>query len=150
MTAVERLAVERRAVTPLARPALFEPVRVLTVALATGFALGLGDLWALDHLPVSASGWINSCAGWASAVLLLGFLLRTHPVYAAIGGAVMMLVAVDGYYVFQSGLLTPDLSAWDGLSAQYWAVIGVPTGLLFGVLGAWARLGVEAVVDLVR
>ncbi|MFL6024534.1 MAG: DUF6518 family protein [Marmoricola sp.] len=126
-----------------------EPFRVLLVAVLTGFLLGVGDLWALAHLSASVSGSINSCLGWASAVLVLGFLLRTHPAYAALAGALMMLVAVEAYYVFAPGLLAPDLSAWDGLSAQYWGVIGVPTGLLFGVLGSWARLGADKLAELV-
>lgn len=128
--------------------AVLEPVRVLVFATLTGFVLGIGDLWALAHLSPQAAGTINSCAGWAGAVLVLGFVLRTHPAYAALGGAVMMLVAVEAYYVFEPGLLTPDPSAWDSLSAQYWAIIGVPTGLLFGVLGAWARLGVRWIASL--
>jgi hypothetical protein len=142
---------DRRTATSSAGLALVEPLRVLFLAALTGVVLGVGDLWALAHMSLGVSGWINSCGGWACAVLLLGFLLRTHPAYAALGGAAMMLVAVEAYYVFKSGgLLAPDLSAWDGLSAQYWAVIGVPTGLLFGVLGAWARLGVERLVALAR
>jgi len=142
--------VDRAVPTSIAPAAVVEPLRVLVLAAGTGFALGVGDLWALHHLSPGVSGHINSCLGWAAAVLILGFLLRTHPAYAALGGAVMMLVAVEAYYVFKSGRLTPDLSAWDGLSAQYWAVIGVPTGLLFGVLGAWLRLGVDRLVGLVR
>jgi hypothetical protein len=128
--------------------AVLEPVRVAVFATLTGFALGIGDLWALAHLAPGLSGAINSCAGWAGAALVFGFVLRAHPAYAALGGAVMMLVAVEAYYVFGTGLLTPDPSAWDSLSAQYWAIIGVPTGLLFGAVGSWAQLGVRWVVSL--
>jgi hypothetical protein len=127
---------------------VLEPGRVLVIAVVTGLALGLGDLWALSNLSPGVSDAINSCRGWASAVLVLGFLLRTHPAWAALGGAVMMLAAVESYYVFKGDLFAPDLSAWDSLSAQYWSVIGVPTGLLFGVLGAWARLGVRRLREL--
>jgi hypothetical protein len=129
-------------------PTVLEPVRVTVFATLTGFALGIGDLWAKAHLAPGMSGAINSCAGWAGAAMVLGFVLRTHPAHAALGGMVMMLVAVEAYYVFGTGLLTPDPSAWDSLSAQYWAIIGVPTGLLFGVLGAWVQLGARWVISL--
>ena len=54
----------------------------------------------------------------------------------------------DDPYLWISNFF-PDLAAWDGLSAQYWGVIGVPTGLLFGVLGSWARLGADKLAGLV-
>lgn len=143
MTVADRSAVPSPTIA-----VVLEPGRVILFAVLTGLALGFGDLWALAHLSPSVSDSINSCRGWATAVLVLGFALRTHPALASLGGAVMMLAAVESYYVFKGGLLTPDLSAWDGLSAQYWSVIGVPTGLLFGVLGAWARLGVRKLREL--
>ena len=129
-------------------PALLEITRVLLVALVTGVALGVGDVWAKANLEPSQVALVNSSEGWAAAVLVLGFLLRTDPLYAAPGGAVMMLAAVEAYYVCHDSILQPDLSAWDSLSAQYWAVIGVPTGIVFATLGSWARLGVRRVRDL--
>lgn len=134
-------------VSPAASVAI-ETARVLLVAAVTGFALGVGDLWAKANLQPAHAALINSSEGWALAVLLLGFLLRTGPGYAALAGAVMLLVAVEAYYVCEPGVLTPDLAAWNSDSAQYWAVIGVPAGLVFGTWGAWVRIAVHQVREL--
>ena len=56
--------------------------------------------------------------------------------------------AVEAYYICHDSILAPDLSAWDSISAQYWATIGVPAGIVFGTLGAWAWQGARWVREL--
>lgn len=113
-----------------------ETTRVLLLAIAAGAALGLGDVLATMSLPWTLATAANSSTFWAAGAFGLGIVLGTDALRAALGGVVMMTVAVAAYYAAAARLGLSDFSPWSGHSVA-WMVIGVPTGVLFGVAGAW-------------
>lgn len=118
-------------------PAVTETVRVLAVAVLAGLALGVGDLWAMTHLPYPWANLANSSAVWAVAAFVLGSALRTDPARAAVGGAVLLVVAVESYYGFATAFDLSGLSTMWSAHARMWLVFGVVAGVAFGVAGAW-------------
>lgn len=108
-------------------------------AAGAGAVLGVGDLVLQLTLPYPFADLANSSGVWAVAALLLGRFLRTGPVRAAIAGVVMLVVAVEAYYV--AAILGDVASPFTLLapSTIAWLVMGVLAGAGFGWAGAWSR-----------
>src|SRR5690349_24673161 len=86
------------AVVPTA--AVRTTLRVLAIAAVAGVLLGAGDLALTMHVHQAWAGLANSSAVWAVSPFVLGALLRTDPPRAAVAGVVMLLVAVESYYLY--------------------------------------------------
>ncbi|MFL6160453.1 MAG: DUF6518 family protein [Marmoricola sp.] len=110
---------------------------LLAVPVVAGLGLALLDLVAMTHLGYPWANLANSSAVWAVGAFVLGASLRTEPHLAASAGIVMMVVAVESYYVFAilGGLAGPD-SLWSS-GTRTWLVLGVVAGAVFGTAGAW-------------
>lgn len=122
------------------------------ISAAAGVLLGVGDLWWNIDSPGPWATVANSCAGWAIAPFVLGafltLVLRTGAATAAVGGVVMLGVAVEAYYVAGVVRLGDDPSIVTSPVAHYWLVLAVLVGSTLGVAGSWAagRSGWPAVV----
>jgi hypothetical protein len=113
--------------------------QVLVVPVLAGIVLGVGDVLAITHVAYPWANLANSSAVWAIAAFVLGAVLRTDPVRAAVAGAVLLVVAVEAYYGYAT--LT-DLAGYHAMwspTSQTWLVFGVFAGVIFGVAGAWTR-----------
>lgn len=117
--------------------AVTDTVRILVIATLAGLALGIGDLYAITHLPYPWANLANSSAVWAIGAFVLGAALRTDPPRAAVAGVVMLLVAVEAYYGFATAFGLSGLATMWSEHARMWLVFGVVAGVVFGVAGAW-------------
>lgn len=110
----------------------------LVAAVLSGIALGVGDLhWNL----VAPSAWsvvANSAAAWATAAFLLALVLRTGPVRSAVAGVVMLAVAVEAYYAAAVYWNVGSTAILTSTTAQFWLMLSVATGVVFGVAGSFA------------
>ena len=108
--------------------------RALGWAVLAGLALGIGDLWAKAELPPPWPELANASLTWALAPLVLAALLRTDPVRGAVAGVVLLVVAVEAYYVFADTFGFSYSNPWSP-HARAWLVLGVVTGVISGATG---------------
>ncbi|MCW2527193.1 MAG: hypothetical protein JWM76_2053 [Pseudonocardiales bacterium] len=111
--------------------------RVLTAGIVAGLALGPADLWAQTVVPYPWANLANSGAVWALAGFGLGVWVRRGRGASAIGAAVMLVVAVESYYL--ADVLFRDAntsSLWNGAS-QLWLAFAVVVGLGVGAAGSF-------------
>jgi hypothetical protein len=134
MTTLDRPASNAVTVSRL-RP--LAEARLVAIAVAAGLALGVGDLVWMLHVDVAWAEIANSSAVWAAGAFVLGAVLRTDPVRAAICGVVMMSVAVESYYVYAASVDLASLATPFSAHARMWLVFGVFAGVVFGSAGAW-------------
>ena len=126
-------AADLRTSTPIAGAAT-----ALAAAVLAGIALGVLDLrWNL-RAPSTWATVANSAAGWATAAFLLALLLRTGPVRSALAGVVMLAVAVEAYYAAAVHWHVGSTAVLTSSTAQYWLLLSVATGTVFGVAGSMA------------
>ncbi len=112
---------------------------VLARTAGLGVALGVVDLVLIRLLPYPLADLANSSALWAVAAFALGRVLRGAPEVAAAAGAVLLVVAVESYYL---AAVVVDLAAPVQLVTAHtvtWCVLGVLAGAAFGAAGAWSR-----------
>jgi len=113
-------------------------VTALATAVGAGVALGVLDLrWNL-RAPSAWATVANSAAGWATAAFLLTLVLRTGPVRSALSGVVMLAVAVEAYYAAAVYWHVGSTEVLTSSTAQYWLLLSVATGIVFGVAGSMA------------
>ena len=113
-----------------------------TVALASvvgGFLLGFLDFCWIRWLPFPVAELGNSTATWAAAAFLFGYRVRSGRLRAALGAAVLLVVAVPSYYLAAALLQGDDLTVLWAPSSLVWMVLGVLAGVVFGTGGTWAR-----------
>jgi uncharacterized protein DUF6518 len=111
---------------------------VLAVAVVTGLALGVVDLWWSTYHPSAWSSVANSCAGWAACAFVLGAVLRVDALRAAVAAVVMLAVAVEAYYAAEVVLWGSDRSILSSPVALEWLVLAGVAGAVYGPAGAWA------------
>jgi hypothetical protein len=113
-------------------------VAAASVAVVAGILLGTADVaWSVRGGPLwTAIG--NSCAGWATAAFVLGFLLRLDALRSALAGALMLIVAVETYYAAASWWLGSDRSVMTSAVAETWLVLAVLVGAPLGCAGGLA------------
>lgn len=112
---------------------------VLARAAGLGVALGVVDLVLIRLLPHPLADLANSSALWAVAAFALGRTLRVAPASAAAAGAVLLVVAVESYYLLA---VLVDLASPVRLVTAHtvtWCVLGVLAGAAFGAAGTWSR-----------
>jgi hypothetical protein len=107
-------------------------------AVVAGAALGVADVaWSVRGGPLwTAIG--NSCAGWAMAAFVLGFLLRLDVFRSAVAGVVMLAVAVETYYAAAWQVLGSSRSIMTSDVALTWLVLAVLVGAPLGAAGGMA------------
>lgn len=140
MTTYDTIPLNARLETLRARAARDDRTLNATAAGA-GVVLGVGDLVLQQTLPYPLADLANSSGVWAVAALLLGRFLRTEPARAATAGVVMLVVAVEAYYV---AAILGDVASPLTLvspSTVAWLVMAVIAGSAFGWAGAWSRSG---------
>jgi Family of unknown function (DUF6518) len=110
----------------------------LIAGFVGGLLLGPLDLGAQQILPYPWANLANSSAVWALGAFALGRWLRTDLRRSALAGVVLLVVAVESYY------LAAVLGRHDSLenlmspTTQAWLLFAIAAGALFGVAGSWS------------
>ncbi|MFI6068140.1 DUF6518 family protein [Micromonospora sp. NPDC051227] len=104
-----------------------------------GFLLGFLDFCWIKWLPFPVAELGNSTATWAVAAFFFGYWVRSGRVRAALGAAVLLVVAVPSYYLAAALLQGDDLAVLWAPTSLVWMVFGVLAGVVFGTAGTWAR-----------
>lgn len=113
--------------------------RLLGTAALAGTALGVLDLVMQLTLPYPVADLANSSAVWALAAYALAVVTRATPARAAVAGTVLLVVAVEAYYVLAILLDRAGTASLWSTTTVLWIASGVLAGTVFGVAGAWAR-----------
>jgi Family of unknown function (DUF6518) len=113
--------------------------RALLVAVVVGVLVGIGDLLLQKWLPYPWANLANSGAVWAVAAFIIGRWVGGGWQRPAVAGAVLLIVAVESYYVAAAIVQHDNLAnAWSS-AAAIWVALGVVAGAVFGIAGAWSR-----------
>ncbi|MEO9325327.1 DUF6518 family protein [Nocardioides sp. C4-1] len=113
--------------------------RPLLVAALAGVALGFGDLILQLTLPYPVADLANSSAVWAVAAFLLARALTTDAATSTVAGAVMLVVAVEAYYVLAIVLDMAGLFSLVAPTTIAWLIMGVVAGTGAGIAATWSR-----------
>jgi microcompartment protein CcmK/EutM len=105
---------------------------VAVAAVVGGVVLGVVDLLLQRTLPYPWANLANSSAVWALAAYGFGLWVRTPWWRAAMAGAVLLVVAVPGYYLAATIFLDDPLARMWDRTALVWMAFGVIAGLVFG------------------
>lgn len=115
---------------------------VLLIAVAAGALLGPGDLLAQRTLPYPWANLANSSAVWALAAFAMGAWTasrRERPgAWPAAAAVVLLLVAVETYYVAAVLFLDNSTSQLWGPTTVFWLALAVVAGAAFGTAGGWS------------
>jgi Family of unknown function (DUF6518) len=113
--------------------------RALLVAVIAGALVGFCDVLLQKWLPYPWANLANSGAVWAVAAFLIGAWVHDQWQRSALAGIVLLIVAVECYYVTAAIVLNDNLAnAWSK-TAFVWLALGVAAGAVFGIAGAWSR-----------
>lgn len=112
--------------------------RVAVVAVVGGFLLGFLDFLWIKFMPAVVGQLGNSSAVWAVAAFWFGYRVRSGWLPAAVGAAVMLVVAVPSYYLAATIVQHDDLAMLVAPTSWLWMAFGVLAGVVFGVAGVWA------------
>lgn len=113
---------------------------VLTAVVA-GVLLGAVDLLLQRSLPYPWANLANSSAVWAVGAFAIGWWLRRGVWRSAVAGVVLLVVAVEAYYVAAAVVLHDDVAVLWSAVAAVWMGFGVLAGVVFGVAGGLSRDG---------
>lgn len=113
---------------------------LLTSALA-GVLLGAVDLAGQQLLAYPWAELANSSAVWALAAFVLGFAVRIAPARAAVCGALLLVVAVEAYYLATVLTLDDDMANLTSRSTAVWLLLAVLAGAIYAAAGAALRSG---------
>jgi hypothetical protein len=114
---------------------------VLGVYLIGGLVLGAVDLAAQKILPYPWANLANSSAVWALGAFALSYWLRLPFRRAAAAGIVVLIVAVESYYLTATLVQHDSLTNLTQPSTQIWLLFAVLAGAVFAVAGTWAAIG---------
>jgi peptidoglycan/LPS O-acetylase OafA/YrhL len=112
---------------------------VLAAAVGGGKLLGGLDLVGQKGLPYPWANRANSSAVWALGAFCFGLWVRRGRLRAAVGGIVLLVVAVESYYLTTVLVQHDDIATLTAPTTFAWNVFGVVAGALFGSAGTWAR-----------
>ena len=115
--------------------------RVIAGAVLGGVLLGALDLLAQRVLPYPWANLANSAAVWAVGAFAIGAWVRTGPVRPAVAGALLLVVAVESYYLAAALVQHDNLSNMWAVPTLRWLAFGVLAGVVFGTAGRLARAG---------
>jgi hypothetical protein len=124
------------------------PWPVAVGAAAGGVLLGVADLAARRVVPFPWAHLANSGAVWAVGAYAAGAVAAGDGIrerlgrwQSAIAGLVVLLVAVESYYVAAAlWLHNPWSNLWQP-STLAWLLFGAVAGPVFGAAGGWSRSG---------
>lgn len=111
---------------------------VLLSAMA-GVLLGVIDFAAQKNLPYPWADLANSSAVWAVAAFAIGCAAKRSPGRGAVAGVVLLVVAVEAYYLAAVIWQHDSTESLTSPSTQAWLAFAVAGGASFGAAGAWAR-----------
>ncbi|WP_030159342.1 DUF6518 family protein [Glycomyces sp. NRRL B-16210] len=112
---------------------------ILAVAVVAGIALGAVDLIAQRELPYPWANLANSSAVWAVGAFAIGAWVRAGRWRPALAGVVLLVVAVESYYLAAALVQNDNVANLWSPTAVLWVVFGVLAGVVFGTFGAWSR-----------
>lgn len=112
---------------------------ILAVAIVAGAALGAVDLIAQRELPYPWANLANSSAVWAVGAFAIGAWVRAGRWQPAVAGVVLLVVAVEAYYLAATLIQNDNLANLWAPTSLVWMAFGVLTGAVFGTFGAWSR-----------
>jgi hypothetical protein len=121
--------------TPAAPRRSTHPALLAAAALVAGVALGATDLLLQRVLPYPWANLANSLAVWAVAAWLFGALVVGEAVRGAAAGVVLLVVAVEAYYLAAAVFQHDDLGLLTAPTTVLWCVFGVIAGVIFGAGG---------------
>jgi hypothetical protein len=119
------------------------PVLALVVAVMAGVALGAIDLAVQKTVAYPWADLANSSAMWAVGAFAIGCWRARSTWQAAACGVVLLVVAVESYYLAAVVWQHDSRSSLTSPVTQEWLVFAVVAGALFGAAGAWSRGGHE-------
>ncbi len=125
--------------SPAPLQARVNPAVVLAVSAAAGVGLGVVDLVAQRTVPYPLAELANTNALWALAAFAIGCWVGTDSWRAALGGSVLLVVAVGSYYVAAVVLIHDSVFSYTSSATLTWILFGIVAGSLFGAAGAWSR-----------
>jgi hypothetical protein len=114
---------------------------VTTTAAVAGLLLGLVDLLAQKNLPYPWANLANSSAVWAIGAFAIGAWVRSGWRRPVIAGVVLLVVAVEAYYLAATLVQHDDPASLWSVTTVAWMLFGVLAGTIFGAAGAWSRTG---------
>ncbi|MEV4495425.1 DUF6518 family protein [Micromonospora arborensis] len=114
--------------------------RVVTV-LTGGVLLGVVDLLLQRSLPYPWANLANSSAVWAVGAFGIGWWLRTDWRRSAVAGIVLLVVAVEAYYLAAVVLMNDSVQNLSSPTTMAWLFFGALAGALFGAAGGLSRHG---------
>lgn len=112
---------------------------ILAVAVIGGIALGTVDLIAQRELPYPWANLANSSAVWAVGAFAVGAWVRAGRWQPAVAGVVLLVVAVEAYYLAAALIQNDDLANLWAPTSLAWMAFGVLAGTVFGTFGSWSR-----------
>ncbi len=108
--------------------------RALTV-VACGILLGVVDLLLQRTLPYPWANLANSSAVWALGAFGVGWWLRAGWWRSALAGIVLLVIAVEAYYLTAVVVMNDNVQNLWSSTAMVWLFFGVLAGALFGAAG---------------
>ncbi len=108
---------------------------VVVVAVIAGICLGAVDLLAQLVLPYPWANLANSSAVWAIGAVGFGAWVRNGAVRCIAAAALLLVVAVEAYYLAAALFLGTNPDRFLSPTALTWAVFGLVAGCVFGLAG---------------
>ena len=112
---------------------------VALTAVACGILLGVVDLLLQRSLPYPWANLANSSAVWALGAFGVGWWIRAGWWRPALAGVVLLVIAVQAYYLAAVVVMNDDVQTLWSLTAMVWLFLGVLAGALFGAAGGLSR-----------
>ncbi|MET7669382.1 DUF6518 family protein [Micromonospora luteifusca] len=114
--------------------------RVLTVVVC-GVLLGVVDLLLQRSLPYPWANLANSSAVWAVGAFAIGWWLRADWRRSVFAGIVLLVVAVEAYYLAAVVLMNDSAQNLWSPTTIAWLFFGVLAGAFFGAAGGLSHHG---------
>ena len=115
---------------------------LLLTAATAGALLGPADLIAQRALPYPWANLANSSAVWALAAFAIGAWTARRRAgrgaWPAATAVVLLLVAVETYYIAAVLFLDNSTSQLWALTTLFWLALAVVAGAAFGTAGGWS------------
>jgi hypothetical protein len=115
------------------------PLVIVVTAVVGGLLLGALDLLVQRTVPYPWANLANSSDVWAVGAFAIGAWVRTGRWWPALAGVLLLLVAVESYFLAAMLALHDAPQTLWAASTLLWLVFGVIAGVVFGGGGGWSR-----------